>query len=84
MAPAAVGQTEVVEPMIQWFTGKGDFDITQFGEIGQPQPTRLLALPEYDLFFGAIQGFPGLHPTLKGALEPVGETARIAILEILE
>ena len=84
MTPAAVGQAEVVEPVIQWLTGKGDFDIIQFGEVGQPKPTRLLALPEHDLFVRAIQGFPGLHTALKGALEHVGETARMAVLEILE
>ena len=84
VAPAAVGQTEVIKPMIQGLSCNGDGDVLQFGEVGQPQAASLLALAEHHFFIGTMKRLPGLHAALKGALDLVGKTAGMSILEILE
>ncbi len=83
-APATVGQPEVVEAMVQPFSGNGDFNIAQLGEVREPQSARLLALPEHDLLVGAVERLPGFYPTLEGPFVLVEEAPRMAILEILE
>src|ERR1700737_1977514 len=55
MLPAREGQSEMVEPVIQRRTGDADAVIAHIGEIGQPQPTRWMLLPEDDVLLGPFR-----------------------------
>src|SRR5438552_15604067 len=59
MLPAREGQAEVIEPVIERHTGDADAVIIHLGEIGQPQPTRRMLLPEDDVPLGSVKRPPG-------------------------
>src|SRR5258705_1626254 len=54
MLPAREGPSQIVEPVIQLRTGDADAVIAHIGEIGQPQPTRWMLLPEDDVLLGPV------------------------------
>jgi len=70
--------------MSQWFAGNSNFNITKFGEIGETQTSRLLALAEHDLFVRAMQRPPCFHTALESALALVGKTTWVTILEVFK
>ncbi len=67
MLPPGEGQTEVIEPVIQRHTGDADAVIAHVGEIGKPQPTRRVLLPEDDVLLGPVQRPPGTDAPLQRA-----------------
>src|ERR1700737_2330511 len=67
--PAREGQAKVIEPVIQQHTGDADAVIAHVGEIGKPQPTRRMLLPEDDVLLGAVQRPPGADAPLQRAAD---------------
>src|SRR5438477_5973977 len=65
MLPAREGQAEVIEPVIERYTGDADAVIGHVGEIGQPQPTRQVFLPEDDVPLGPVERPPGADTPLQ-------------------
>src|SRR3981189_459902 len=70
MLPAREGQSEVAEPGIQHGTGDADAAFAHIGEIGQPQPTRWMLLPENDVLLRPVQRSPGPDAPLPRAAGP--------------
>src|SRR5262245_10285332 len=70
--PAAIGQAEVIEQVVERFTGDADAEVTHAGEVGQPQPARHLLLTEDHVLLRAVVRLP--H-----ADAPLQCTAHIAI-----
>src|SRR6201993_2905895 len=67
MLPAREGQAEVIEPVIERHTGDADAVIAHVGEIGKPQPSWRMLLPEDDVLLGPIQRPPGADAPLQRA-----------------
>src|SRR6266853_1683710 len=65
--PAREGQSEMVKPVFERYTGDADAVIAHIGEIGQPQPTRRMLLPEDDVLFGPVQRPPAADAPLQRA-----------------
>src|SRR5580704_5000018 len=57
----------MIEPMIQRHTGDIDAVIAHVGEIGKPQPSWRMLLPEDDVLLGSVQRPPGTDAPLQGA-----------------
>ena len=49
-----IGEPEVIETMIEPFSGDGDAEIGHVGEIRQPHPARLMDLEEDHLLLRAM------------------------------
>ena len=65
MLEAGIGQTEVIQAMIQRGAGDRDADIAHVGEVRQSHATRLMGLAEDHFLFLAISCPPGSNPTFK-------------------
>src|ERR1700737_5216563 len=83
MLPAREGQAKVIEPVIERHTGDADAVIAHVGEIGQPQPTRRMLLPEDDVLLGPVQRPPGADASLQGAAD-TGVNLGMAALDLVE
>ena len=59
----------MIEPVIQRHTGDADAVIAHVGEIGKPQPTRRMLLPEDDVLLGPVQRPPGTDAPLQRAAD---------------
>src|SRR5499427_5472975 len=70
MLPAGEGQPEVIEPVLERHTGDADAVIGHVGEVGQPQPTRRMLLPEDDVLLGPVEGPPAADAPLQGPADP--------------
>ncbi len=57
----------MIEPVIQRHTGDIDAVIAHVGEIGKPQPSWRMLLPEDDVLLGPVQRPPGTDAPLQGA-----------------
>ena len=64
--PTREGQAEVIEPVIERHTSDADAVIAHVGEIGQPQPTRRMLLPEDDVPLGPVERPPGADAPFQG------------------
>lgn len=64
MAPAAVGQRELVQPVREGQPAKADVQIVGHGEVRQPQPTWRVFLREVDLTLVAMLGSPLAYAAL--------------------
>jgi hypothetical protein len=60
----------MIEPVIERHAGNADAVIAHVGEIGQPQPTRRVLLPENDVAFGPAERSPAAEAPLQGAPDP--------------
>ena len=58
----------MIEPVIQRHTGDVDAVIAYVGEIGKPQPSWRMLVPEDDVLLGSVQRPPGTDPPLQGAV----------------
>jgi hypothetical protein len=58
----------VIEPVIQRHTGDVDAVTAYVGEIGKPQPSWRMLVPEDDVLLGSVQRPPGTDPPLQGAV----------------
>src|SRR6516225_9561241 len=65
--PAAEGQAEVIEPVIEGCTGNHHAKIGHIGEVGQTQTARHRLLPEDNIPLGTVERSPGSDPPLQGA-----------------
>src|ERR1700757_3393792 len=65
--PAREGQAEVIEPVIERHSGDADTVIAHVGEIGQPQPTRRMVLPEDNVSLGPVERSPVADAPLEGS-----------------
>src|SRR5215470_8220050 len=63
--PAAIGQAEVIEQVIERLAGYADAEITHAGEVGQPQPPGHLLLGEDHVLLRAIVRLPHAHAPLQ-------------------
>ena len=90
---AAIGQAKVVEPMRERRTSDGHTVIRHVGEIGQPDATGLVDLPEDHLLIrpsnrAGGQRPPLPNPTLEGAPHPppwtIGAELGMAAQQFLE
>ena len=68
----------MVEPVIQWRTGDADAVIAHIGEIGQPQPTRRMLLPEDDVLLGSVQRPPAADAPLQRAADAAADLGMTA------
>ena len=57
----------MIEPVIQRHTSDIDAVIAHVGEIGKPQPSWRMLLPEDDVLLGSVQRPPGTDAPLQGA-----------------
>src|SRR5438105_1504813 len=83
MLPAREGQTEVIEPVIQRHTGNIDAVIAHVGEIGKPQPSWRMLLPEDDVLLGPVQRPPGADAPLQRAAD-TGVDLRMAAPDLVK
>lgn len=83
MLETGIGQTEVIEPVIQRLTGDRHAELAHVGEIRQAHPARLVGLAEDDLLLGAMLGPPGPDPPLQSASDARAEI-RVAAQEFIE
>src|SRR6266568_2791734 len=83
MLPAREGQAEVVEPVIQRRTGDADAAFAHIGEIGQPQPTRWMLLPEDDVLLSPVQRSPAANAPLQRAAD-AGADLGVAAADLVE
>jgi hypothetical protein len=65
--PARESEPEVIEPVIERRAGDADAATAHVGEIGQPEPSRRVLLPEDDSLLGAMQRPPGADAPFQGA-----------------
>jgi hypothetical protein len=65
--PTRKRQPEVIEPMLEAFTGDRDAEIAHIGEVGQPDLARHRLLTEDDLSLGAVQRPPVPDPSFQRA-----------------
>ena len=56
----------MIEPVIQRHTGDVDAVTAYVGEIGKPQPSWRMLVPEDDVLLGPVQRPPGTDPPLQG------------------
>ena len=73
----------MIEPVIQRHTGDIDAVIAHVGEIGKPQPSRRMLLPEDDVLLGPVERPPGADASLQRASDP-GCEIWMAALQLLE
>src|SRR6516164_2258754 len=69
MLPPREGEAEVIEPVIERYTGDADAVIAHVGEIGQTQPTRWMLLPEDDVPLGPVERSPAANAPLQGTAD---------------
>src|SRR6516164_4665680 len=69
MLPAREGQAEVIESVIERYTGNADAVIGHVSEIGQPQPTWRMLLPEDNVLFGSVEPPPAADAPLQGTAD---------------
>jgi len=84
MAPAAVREGELVEPVWQMLAVDDDAQFIAHGEVRQAQSARRVRLGEEYLALLAVEGAPLAHAPLQGAQQRVGELAGVAALQFLE
>src|SRR5262249_46106614 len=68
MLPAREGQAEVIEPVIERHTPDANAMIAHVGEIGQPEPTRRMLLPEDDVLL-TVECPPAADAPLQGTAD---------------
>ena len=83
--PAAAGEAEVIEAMVERHAGESDTELAGVGEVRQPHPPRRMLLREEHLLVGAMSGAPAAHTPLQcpthGVRDPL---ATAAVLQLLE
>jgi hypothetical protein len=73
----------VIEPVIQRHTGNIDAVIAHVGEIGKPQPSWRMLLPEDDVLLGPVQRPPGADAPLQRAAD-TGVDLRMAAPDLVK
>src|SRR5262249_16541370 len=82
--PVGVGEDKVVGQVVQRHALDGDAQAAQVGEIGSAQAAGRVQLSEEDFAGRPLGSPPVLDATLQGAQLSVGETSRIAALQLGE
>src|SRR6476660_9487694 len=73
----------MIEPVIQRHTGDIDAVIAHVGEIGKPQPSWRMLLPEDDVLLGPVERPPGADAPLQRAAN-TGADRRMAAPDLVE
>ncbi len=71
---ARAGEAEVVEPMLERLAGQGDAEFGYLGDVGEPDPARLVGLTEDVVLLGAGEGAPEANAPFEGAADAGGPT----------
>jgi hypothetical protein len=82
--PVGIRQDEVVDQMVERLAGDGDAEIGHVGEVTLGEPARLVGLCEEHLPGRSFEGTPSLDPPLQATELDVGESARVAPLQVVE
>ena len=83
MLEARIDQPEMIEPMIEPFTGDGDAEVGHVGKIRQPHPAGFMDLAEDHLLVGTVQSAPGTDAPLQGTPDARGQSG-VATLHLFE
>ena len=65
MAPARVGERELVEPVWEGDAGDHDAELVADGEVRQPESAGRVLLREEDFALGAVHGSPLAYAALQ-------------------
>jgi hypothetical protein len=84
MAPAAMRQRELVQPVREHQPAQADIQFVGHGEVRQPQPAGRVLLREVDLALAAVLGTPLADAPLQRAQHRVGEPLGVTTLQLLE
>ena len=84
MAPAAVGQGELVQPVRECQPAQAHIKLVGHGEVRQAQPAGRMLLGKVNLLLGAVLSPPLANPALQRAQHRVSELLRISALQLFE
>lgn len=73
MLEAGIGESEMVETVIERLSGDGDASAAHIGEIRQAEAAGFVRLPEDDFLFLAMDSAPGSDATLDRAANGVAQ-----------
>ena len=76
-------QSEVIEPVVELFSGDGDAEAAGVGEVGKALPPGLMQLAENDLLLRPVKATPRLDAALQGAADVAVEIG-MAPTQLLE
>ena len=62
-------QSEVIEPVVELFSGDGDAEAAGVGEVGKALPPGLMQLAEDDLLLRPVKAAPRLDAALQRATD---------------
>jgi hypothetical protein len=82
--PVGIGEHEVIDQVVERFAEDGDAEPGHAGEVRFGEPPRLVDLCEVHLLGRPFEGAPEFDPPLQATELDVGETARIAALQVEE
>jgi hypothetical protein len=82
--PVGVGEHEVIDHVVEGHAEDGDAEFGHAGEVALGEPARLVDLGEEDLPGRPFEGPPLLDPTLQATELDVGESPRVAALQVEE
>ena len=84
MAPARVGERELVDPVREGDAGDDHLEFVADGEVRQPESARRMLLREEDFALGAVHGAPLAYAALQGAQDRRAVAAGVAALQFLQ
>lgn len=84
MAPAGVGERELVDPVREGDAGDDYLKLVADGEVGQPESARRMLLREEDFALGAVHGAPLAYAALQRAKDRRAVVTRVAALQFLQ
>ena len=84
VAPAAVSEAELIQPMRERQTGNADPEFVGYGEVRQGKPPRWMLLGKEDLAFRAVFGAPLAHAPLQRPQHRIAPTPRMTALQLLQ
>ncbi len=82
--PVGVGEHEVIDQVVERLAEDGDAELGHAGEVALGETSRLVDLCEEHLLGRPFEGAPEFDAALQATELDVGETARIAVLQVEE
>src|SRR5450631_2637901 len=84
MAPARMGERELVDPVREGDAGDNYIELVADGEVRQPESAGRVLLREEDFALGAVHRAPLAYAALQGAQNRRSVVAGIAALQLLQ
>ncbi|MNR07845.1 hypothetical protein D3C85_1239750 [compost metagenome] len=84
MAPTAVRERELIQPVRQGLADDSDGQFVADRKVRQAKPARRMFLGEEDLAIATMFGAPLSYPTLQGAQHRTIEALRVSKLQFLQ